>query len=160
MFLDVSCSSIAICGGVAPTSVTLPPSGLQLFQDTINNPLHWYQDLPTIFIPHQGLLPLVPGLQRAASLNSLCLRTWCLVHSFPLVLLLMILLVWSQVWCLQYIDNVAEYKYFKQVNYISESSFKMSTLNDHAFPMRLHLHPRNAQFNLCLSSLGLGVCLS
>lgn len=36
----------------------------------------------------------------------------------------------------------------------------MSTLCDHAFPMHLHLHPQIAQLNLCLSSLGLGVCLS
>lgn len=45
MFLDVSCSSI----GVAPMILTLPSSGLQLFQDTINNALDWYEDLPTIF---------------------------------------------------------------------------------------------------------------
>ena len=38
------------------------------------------------------------------------------------------------------------------------SSFKMSTLSDHAFPM--HLHPKITQYNLCLpSELGLEVCL-
>lgn len=36
----------------------------------------------------------------------------------------------------------------------------MSTLSDHAFPMHLHLHPHIAQLNLCLSSVGLGICLS
>lgn len=32
------------------------------------------------------------------------------------------------------------------------SSFKMSTLSDHAFPMHLHLHPQTAQLYLCLST--------
>lgn len=36
----------------------------------------------------------------------------------------------------------------------------MSSLSDHAYPMHLHLYSRIAQLNLCLSSLGLGVCLS
>lgn len=36
----------------------------------------------------------------------------------------------------------------------------MSSLSDHAYPMHLHLYSHIAQLNLCLSSLGLGVCLS
>lgn len=74
-------------------------------------------------IPQAGVQTLLPFLllraeagqwtETAAPLNSLYLRIRCLAHSFPLLLLLMILLVWSQAWRLSYIDNIAEYKYFK-----------------------------------------------
>lgn len=94
------------CCPPARMSVTLPPSGAQLLLQADHKPSLalvsrlTYHFLCLALKPPRGLLPLAGGLQRAAALNSSCLRTACLAHSFPLVFLLTILLVWSQVCCL------------------------------------------------------------